>query len=512
MSSGNNDEEKQELVISNKYVNSGYWFSLTLTGDPSSNALTLNVNGSQNTTQSTQSYLFMSATTWTFGGLNTSNDSVISFQGCVSKIKINREIISLNVTNQYGLLKLEGGKLIRGCESPDYCASSPCSDSTCVNNWHSYSCVAYLDSSSTLSVGAIAGIVFFCIFVIVIIVAAAAVKKRRTKNQLAAKVSGKTNSAIERRNSGSSNSSSLPSRKTPSRHSFSDSGVDIRNRCSSLSNETSKKTNSSGSNVIPLGSPDEYNIVTSLHGSVSDDRDNGFTESESEYGVSNNGADLVISSIPSSAKNTQPQLPSKKAPLNYNKKVPFLINRGFFKDLYQASTSTSPSMEPESIEMHNYCNDIENAEQYSIGNASFATYSDLNEPSYTPSRYSDDRLRYKPSLERFSESDDSSDERRLNNLRTSFEPAAQVDSSGESSDGNFTSSECGYEQRASSEDEQDVIGSTRTQSFVSASNYGHEMSVDEPVKLDSISIDVFKQKQNSRETISHLIHDDVEIV
>ena len=517
---GNNIAAKQQLVISNKYVNNGHWFNVSLTRDLSSNVLTLNVNGSRNETHSKGPYVFFSGT-WTFGSVKTSNDSLSSFQGCLSKIKINGEIISLNVSNQYGLLTLVEGNLINGCESPDYCASSPCSGSKCVNNWHSYSCVAYLDGNDTLSVGAIAGIVFFCILVIAIIVAVIAVKKRRTRNEFAARITGKSNVAIERDNSGSLSSASLPSRKTPSRHSLSDSGVDIRNRSSSLSHENLKKTSSSNTNVIPLGSPDEYTIVASHHDSVSDDREKGFTDSESEYGILDNGANLTISSLPSRVNNTQfneRQRPSRRAPLNYNKKVPFLINRGFLNDQYQSSRSTSPSDEPESIEMQNYSNDIENAEQYSIGNASFATYSDLNDPSYNPSRYSDDRMRYKPSLERFSESDDSADGRQLDN---SFEPAAHLDSSGESSDGGFTASEYDYDQQPSYEEEARGprdMGRTRAESYGNVSEYEGEMNVDDPVDIDSINLDdILRRRTNTSrdQTISHLgsyDDDDVEIV
>lgn len=518
---GSNVNEKQQLVIANKYVNNGYWFNVSLTRDLSSNDLTLNVNGSRNGTQSKEPYVFLSGT-WTFGNLKTSDDSVSSFQGCLSKIKINGEIISLNVTNQYGVLTLEAGNLVSGCESPDYCASSPCAGNTCVNNWQSYSCIAYLDSNDTLSVGAIAGIVFFCILVIAIIVAVIAVKKRRARNEFAARISGKTNAAIERDNSGSSSSASLPSRKTPSRHSLSDSGVDIRNRSSSLSHENLKKTSSSSTNVIPLGSPDEYTIVTSQHDSVSDDGDKGFTDSESEYG--NNAANLTISSLPSRVNNTQlnqRQPPSEEAPMNYYNKVPFLINRGFRKDQYPSSRSTSPSDEPESIEMQNYSNDIENAEQYSIGNASFATYSDLNDPSYNPSRYSDDRMRYKPSLERFSESDDSVDERQLDNMTNSFEPTAHLDSSGESSDGGFTASEYEYEERPSYEDEE-MRGPrgtrrSRAESHGNGSEDKNEMNVDDPVYIDSINLDdILRRRTNTSrdtyQTISRLTDDDVEIV
>ena len=530
---GNEVDKKQQLVISDKYVNNGYWFNVSLTRHLSSNALILNVNGSRNETKSTEHYVFLSGK-WTFGSLNMSNDSLSSFQGCLSTIKINGEIMSLNVSNQYGLLTLVKGNLVSGCESPNHCASSPCSGSMCVNNWHSYSCVAYLDGSDTLSVGAIAGIVFFCILVVAIIVSVIAVKKRRTRNEFAARLSGKTNAAIERDNSGSSSSASLPSRKTPSRHSLSDSGVDIRNRSSSLSHENLKKTSSCSTNVIPLGSPDEYTIVTSQPDSVSDDREKGFTDSESEYGMSNIEADLPpflpshVNSNP--VKKIHPpsrQRHPRQAPLNYNKKVPYLINRGFLQDQYQSSRSTSPSEEPESIEMQNYSNDIENAEQYSIGNASFATYnSDSNDPSYNPSRYSEDRMRYKPSLPRCSESDDSDDERQLENFSNSFEPTAHIDSTGESSDGGFTTSEYEYEQRSSYEDEEETLGlkhkdRSRTESYGDESNYDGEMNVDEPVHLDSINLDDILGRRTDTssgrrdifQTISRLGNDDdVEIV
>ena len=524
LSLGNNVGKTQQLVISDKYVNNGYWFNVSLTRHLSSNVLILNVNGSRNETMSQEYYVLLSGT-WTFGSLKMLNDSVGSFQGCLSKIKINGEIISVNVNNQYGLLTLVKGNLVSGCESSDYCASSPCSGRMCINKWNSYLCVAYRDGNDALSVGAIAGIVFFCILVIAIIVAVIAMKKRRTRNEFAARISGKTNAAIERENSGSSSSASLPSRKTASRHSLSDSGVDIRNRSSSLSHENLKKTSSCSTNVIPLGSPDEYTIVTSQPDSLSDDRDNGFTDSECEYGMLNNAANLTISSLPSHNTPINQRHPPprqrhphpRKTPLKYNKKVPFLINRGFLQDRYQSSRSTSPSEEPESIEMQNYSNDIENAEQYSIGNASFATYSDLNDPSYNPSRYSDDRMRYKPSLERFSESDDSADE--LENLPNSFEPAAHIDSSAESSDGGFTASEYEYEQRPSYEDEEEALGSihmerSRAESYGNVSDYQSEMNVDDPVHIDSINLNdilgrkTHRSRRDKFKTISCLRNDD----
>ena len=518
---------KQLLVISDKYVNDGHWFNVSLTRDLSSNALTLIVNNTRNRTNPKEPFVFLSGA-WTFGSVNTSRELKNSFQGCLSKIKINDEVISLNVNNQYGVLTLENGSLLNGCEFPDYCASSPCPGNTCVNHWHSYSCVASLDGNGTLSVGAIAGIVFFCILVIAIVVAVIAVKKRRTRNEFAAKISGKTNAAIERDSSGSSSSASLPSRKTPSRHSLTDSGVDLRNRSSSLSHENIKKTSSSSTNVIQLGSPDEYTIVTSQNDSISEDRDKAFTDSESEYGISNHGANLTISSLPSrvnNAKFNQRHPHSKKALFNYNKKVPFLINRGFLKDHYQSSRSTTPSDEPESIEMQNYSIEIENAEQYSIGNASFATYSDLNDPSYNPSRYSDDRIRYKPSLERFSESDDSVDERQLDNLSNSFEP--RLCSSGESSDGGFTASENEYEQPRLEEDEEENDMSrmspivprerSRAESYGNLSDYENEMNVDEPVDIDAINLDAILRRKTSTskdtfQTLSRLKDGDVEIV
>ena len=509
-------------------MNNGDWFNVSLTRDLSSNVLTLTVNDTRNQTHPNEPFVFLGGT-WIFASLNTSRDSDNSFQGCLSKIKINEEIISLNVSNQYGILTLEEGSVMNGCESPDFCASSPCPGNTCVNNWHSYTCVASLDGNVSLSVGAIAGIVFFCILVVAIIVAVIAVKKRRTRNEFAAKISGKTNAAIERDNSGSSSSASLPSRKTASRHSLTDSGVDLRNRSSSLSHENAQKSSSSHTNVIQLGSPDEYTIVTSQNDSISDDRDKAFTDSESEYGISSRAANLTVSSLPSRINNAKPKQRhshSKQRPFNYHKKVPFLINRGFLRDNYQSSRSTTPSDEPESIEMQNYSNEIENAEQYSIGNASFATYSDLNDPSYNPSRFSDDRIRYKPSLERFSESDDSVDERQLENLSSSFEP--RLDSSGESSDGGFTASEYEYEQQARLEDEEEEKETSRMSSTVprersTAESYGNlsdcenEMNVDDPVDVDSINLDAILRRtrnksKDSFQTLSRLKDDDVEIV
>lgn len=507
-------------------MNNGDWFNVSLTRDLSSNVLTLTVNDTRNQTHPNEPFVFLSGT-WIFASLNTSRDN--SFQGCLSKIKINEEVISLNVSNQYGILTLEEGSLMNGCESPDFCASSPCPGNTCVNNWHSYTCVASLDGNGSLSVGAIAGIVFFCILVVAIIVAVIAVKKRRTRNEFASKISGKTNAAIERDNSGSSSSASLPSRKTASRHSLTDSGVDLRNRSSSLSHGNVQKSSSSNTNVIQLGSPDEYTIVTSQNDSISDDRDKAFTDSESEYGISSRAANLTISSLPSRINNAKPKQRhshSKQRPFNYSKKVPFLINRGFLRDHYQSSRSTTPSDEPESIEMQNYSNEIENAEQYSIGNASFATYSDLNDPSYNPSRFSDDRIRYKPSLERFSESDDSVDERQLENLSSSFEP--RLDSSGESSDGGFTASEYEYEQQARLEDEEEEKEMSRMSSIVprersraesygNLSDYENEMNVDDPVDIDSINLDAILRRttnksKDSFQTLSPLKDDDVEIV
>ena len=507
-------------------MNNGDWFNVSLTRDLSSNILTLTVNDTRNQTHLNEPFVFLGGT-WIFASLNTSRDN--SFQGCLSKIKINKEIISLNVSNQYGILTLEEGSVMNGCESPDYCASSPCPGNTCVNNWHSYACVASLDGNGSLSVGAIAGIVFFCILVVAIIVAVIAVKKRRTRNEFAAKISGTTNAAIERDNSGSSSSASLPSRKTASRHSLTDSGVDLRNRSSSLSHENVQKSSSSHTNVIQLGSPDEYTIVTSQNDSISDDRDKAFTDSESEYGISSRAANLTVSSLPSRINNAKPKQRhshSKQRPFNYNKKVPFLINRGFLRDNYQSSRSTTPSDEPESIEMQNYSNEIENAEQYSIGNASFATYSDLNDPSYNPSRFSDDRIRYKPSLERFSESDDSVDERQLENLSSSFQP--RLDSSGESSDGGFTASEYEYGQQARLEDEEEEREAsrmssivprerTRAESYGNLSDYENEMNVDDPVDIDSINLGAILRRttnksKDSFQILSRLKDDDVEIV
>ena len=490
--------KRKRVIVSNVYVNNGYWFNVSLTRYLLSDVFVLNVNGSQNHTQSNEPNILLSGT-WTFGSVKASEDSVGNFQGCLSKIKINGEAISLNVSNQYGLLTLEEGNLTDGCESPDYCSSSPCPDSTCVNNWHSFSCVAFLDGSDELSIGAIAGIVFFCILVIAIIVAVVAIKKKRTRKEFAARLSGRTNAAIERDNSGSSSSMSLPSRKTPSRHSLSDSGVDVRNRSSPLSHENLKQTGSTGTNVIPLGPPEEYTIVASQHDSVSDDRDNGFTDSESEYCMMNHETNLTISSLPSRVKNRQfnrRRPPSNNSSMKYDKKVPFLANRGFLGDVYEPSRSTSPTDEPESIEMHTFSNDVEDAEQYSIG-ASFATYSDFNDPSYNPSRYSDDPMRYKPSLERFSESDDSTIDRQLNDLPDSFQPTAHLDNSGESSDGGFTASENEYDQQEYYEEAggnrmisgpQRNLGRSRAESYdnVSRDQYDDEMNVDDPVDFNDI--------------------------
>ncbi|XP_028397675.1 protocadherin Fat 4-like [Dendronephthya gigantea] len=509
LSFGNSVKKRKQVIISNVYVNNGYWFNVSVTRDPSRNSLVLSVNGSQNHTQSKEPTILLSGT-WTFGSAKAPDVSVDNFQGCLSKIKINGETISLNVSNQYGVLTLEEGKLIDGCESPDYCSSSPCSDGRCVNNWHSFSCVASLDGSDRLSIGAIAGIVFFCILVIAIIVAVIAIKKKRIRKEFAARISGRTNVAIERDHSGSSSSLSLPSRKTPSRHSLSDSGVDVRNRSSSLSHENLKQTASTGTNVIALGSPEDYTIVASQNDSVSDDRDKGFTDSESEYCMTNQETNLTISSLPSRVQNRQfnrRRPPSKNASMKYDKKVPFLTNRGFLKDMYEPSRSTSPTDEPESIEMQNYSNDFENAEQYSIG-ASFATYSDFNDPSYNPSRYSDDPMRYKPSLERFSESDDSTVDRQLNDLPDTFQPTAHFDNSGESSDGEFTASEKDYVQQEDDEEARDNriilepaqidLQSSRSESYDDDSDqYDGEMNVDDPVDFN----DIFGRKPNTSREI-----------
>lgn len=453
---GNSGNEYQRGTVSNIYVNDGYWFNVTLTREIPSNALTLTINGTHNQTYPKQPYVFLDGT-WTFGSPKPATESTSSFQGCLSSIKINNELLSLDIRNQYGILTVLQGEVENGCESPDFCSSNPCSGegNECVNNWKTYSCVSALETNDSLSVGAIAAIVFFCILLVAIIVAVIAIKKRRTRNEFASGLSRKENGEIEEDNSrGSSSSESIPSRKTPSRHSL-DSGVDIHNTNASLSPGNTEKTSSVSANVIALGSPDEYTIVTSRRDSGSDQRDTGFTDSECEYGVTNLGANLNVSSIPSNANSTSTrkrQSRSERAPFNYDRKVPYLINRGYLKDTRRSSRSTTPSDEPESIEMQNYSIDIEEAEQYSIG--SLATYSDLNYSSNPTRSLDTDRLRYKPSLERFSESGDSGDGRQLSNLPESFEPLERPESSGESSDGGFTVSEYDYERRPSYDDEE----------------------------------------------------------
>lgn len=444
---GRIENEYQYGEISGIYVNNSRWFNVSLSRDTSSNALTLNVNGYRNQTFPRQPYVFLGGE-WKFGSFGQATETAVTFEGCFSNIKINNEILSLNTTNQYGTLRILQGELNSGCEPPDFCRSNPCpgESSKCVNEWETFKCVAIGGLSGGLGVGAIAAIVFFCILVIVIIVAVIAIKMRRTRNELAA-FSKKTKAGIVQDNSrGSSSTDSIPSRKTPSRYSL-DSGVDIRNN--TLSPENHKKLAST--NVIALGSPDEYKIVTSRHDSGSDQRDTGFTDSEPEFGV--DPANLTISSIPSKVHSSHVHPPrprnrqsrSERSHLNYNKKVPFLINRGYLNDTRRLSTSTTPSDEPENIEMQSFSMDIEDAEHYSIGDASLAGYSDSN-----AMRSSDtDGMRYKPYLERFSESGDSEDGRQLSNIADTFEAFEHAESSGESSDGGFTVSEYDYERRPS---------------------------------------------------------------
>lgn len=456
--------EYQYGEMSGIYVNNGHWFNVSLTRDTSNNALALNVNGHRNQTFPRQPYVFLGGE-WKFGSFEQPAESAVTFEGCFSNIKINNEILSLNITNQYGTLTVLQGELNSGCEPPDFCRSNPCPEesSKCVNEWETFKCVATGELSGGLGVGAIAAIVFFCILVIVIIVAVIAIKMRRTRNELATGYSKKTK--VEQDNSkGSSSTDSIPSRKTPSRYSL-DSGVDIRNT-NTLSPENHKKTNSASTNVIALGSPDEYTIVTSRRDSESDQRDTGFTDSESEFAVDTHRENLTISSIPSNVhsphvypsnvhsprvhppRSRNRQSRSERSHLNYNKKVPYLINRGYLNDTRRSSRSTTPSDEPENIEMQSYSIDIEDAEHYSIGDSSLAGYSELNYSNAMKSSDTDG-MRYKPSLERFSESGDSEDERHSSNIANTLEALEPAESSGESSDGGFTVSEYDYERRPS---------------------------------------------------------------
>ena len=98
--------------------------------------------------------------------------------------------------------------------------------------------------------------------------------------------------------------------------------------------------------------------------------------------------------------------------------------------------------------MQSYSIDIEDAEHYSIGDSSLAGYSELNYSNAMKSSDTDG-MRYKPSLERFSESGDSEDERHSSNIANTLEALEPAESSGESSDGGFTVSEYDYERRPS---------------------------------------------------------------
>lgn len=425
---------------------------MSLTQDLSASTLKLRVNDTETATKITSPLVFFNGV-WLFGTLVNSDFPKKKFKGCLSKIKINGEVISLNVTNQYGLLTVERGSLTSGCLPPNPCASNPCPGKVCVAMWQAYECIAPGKRSDDLGIGVIAGIVFAFVLMFVIIVVVVAVKKKKSTNEFADKISNNTKSGIEKKGSLSSRSSeSMNSRQfSPSRHSLSDSGVDVRNQNKPSPHVVFDKNNPLIKNpVIALGSPDEYMIVASQHDSVSDDRENRFTDSESETMTAVKlTSNLTISSLPVHVKQeerTAQSNPTQKSPLNFKKKVPFLINRGFLKDPCVTSLSTSISDEPESIEMQKIAN-IENAEQYSIGNASFTTYSDLNDSCYNVSRFSDDRFRYKPSLQRFSESDDSMDHREMKETFEVLDSQCRSDSS----DGEFTASECEYGAKQSDE-------------------------------------------------------------